>query len=312
MRGVRGIGVILVGLLGAGSIATCSRPDERPIAAPGFAQGAGRSAGAGPAASASVTPTPVVIVLPESGPVASWADPRVIAGLAERCDFDPGALDPGERERRFGHALVEGETIRCAGPPAEPSSVYDPCRGELATPCENDCASSCSGCAANCVTSCGLCRGRCGGDEACVRGCAEATASCRQTCVDGRASCVSGGCVAAEAKCREQVTAEWVKSGCIDRVEATYLPCVAKCNSPHGACAQRCQAKVKACDVRVASSPQWEQLARLGKRWKKNKCDARCAAYGACAKECARGDRVCAEECREGAKPCDWTQCPEG
>lgn len=278
------------------------------MVAPELARGAGQAVGARP----SATPTLSVVVTPEGGPVASWADPRVVAGLVERCDFDPEALAPGEQERRFGHAFAEGETIHCAGPQPEQSCVYDPCRGEFVTPCEGECISTCGGCAANCTTSCGLCRGRCGDDEACAQRCAETTASCRQACVDRRVSCMSADCVVAEKKCREQVVDDWVKSGCIDRVEKSFLPCVAKCNSPVGACAARCEAKVKPCDVRVVSSPQWDQLIRLGKRWQKAKCDARCAAYGACAKECVRGDRVCAEECREGAKPCDWTKCPEG
>ncbi|HEU4539378.1 MAG TPA: hypothetical protein VFS00_34905 [Polyangiaceae bacterium] len=291
----------------AGSVATCSRPDERPVVAPGPARGAG---GSGEVAVA--TPPASLPAVIEGGPVSSWSDPRVVAGIIERCDFDPHRLKPDEQTQRFGHAFGEAETIDCAGPPPEPAGFYDPCRSESTPPCHDDCVLTCRGCAANCTTTCGLCRGRCGGDEACVRRCAETTASCRQSCGDRRAACASGDCAGAEQQCRERVNAEWVKSGCIDRVEASYLPCVAKCDTPTGTCADRCAAKVKPCDVRLVTSPQWDQLTRLGKRWKKNNCDARCATFGECSKECARGDRVCAEECREAAKPCDWTKCPEG
>jgi hypothetical protein len=303
---VRGKWVVLGVVLG--SLSACTRPDEgRSNDRPGATVGAMAAASASASAAASVSASP------GGAPVASWTDARVVAGLAERCDFDPGKLAPEEQARRFGHAFEEGETISCEGPRPEQSCAYDPCReGEFTSKCEDECIGSCRGCAAGCASTCDGCRAGCKGDAACERRCAETTASCRQACVSRGETCRSADCAAVEKKCADDLAADLIKSGCVARLETVYGPCVAKCeDSSFGECGARCAEKAKPCDARLFFSPRWLTLARFGPRWKKDRCDARCSAYDACAKACqADGDKDCRSKCLRALKPCDWLSCP--
>ncbi|HEU4409693.1 MAG TPA: hypothetical protein VFS43_30845 [Polyangiaceae bacterium] len=278
-------------------------------AAPGAASGPGASGGPeapAPAASGSAAPA--------SPPVASWQDPRVIEGLAERCDFEPDRLGGDGQKRHFGHVFEDDETISCEGPPVEQSCSYDPCRpGEGETPCQRGCKATCGRCAAGCVATCGGCRQRCKGDRACERQCAEATASCRQGCFSRRDSCLTADCAEAEKKCNERFRAAWAKNDCTDRLANVYAPCAESCRSQTGGdgsgCVRRCQAKVAPCDPMIMEMGDWGSYAPYGSDWKKNGCDAKCEAYRACAAPCGPQGWACRHRCAEPLRPCPEAGC---
>jgi hypothetical protein len=120
-----------------------------------------------------------------------WTDPRVVAALADRCDFVPVPRESDGPD-------TEANVFAC-GLYYEQACVVSACDEEH-TACKHGCESTCTGCAQACTTQCGTCEAACA-DAACRRACAVTTSTCKDGCTRALDRCGSGKCAKTFERC---------------------------------------------------------------------------------------------------------------
>jgi len=263
-----------------------SHPEPTPLAPATVAAAAARPPDP-PPPSAHATPGVPVPAWDDRWP-AGWTDPRVVARLADRCDFVP--LPP---EKDPGLPGTDGDVFACTLT-FEQACITDDCYEETGI-CRHDCESRCTSCSAACTTACEPCEAACT-DAACKRACATKTAACKQSCTRTMDRCDTAGCGKASKDCEVAIEHAWKANHCAERC-AVYGPCFAACqpSSTHTdeAATRACVAR---CDQTMA--PGHEE------------CRGRCATAlkaGASPAENAR----CLRRCDETA-PCSPSACLSG
>lgn len=169
---------------------------------------------------------------------ASWTDPKVVAALAERCDYAPARpLPPNVGDISLNRFLCRlGPTLSTRDAGRDPCAPY-------ADACEAKCAGACTSCDDVCVGACKACVQPCA-DGDCKKSCATSCAVCKEACTTTWEACTAGACSKEHDACTARLTASWAKNGCAKRCEA-YGECAARCSGPDpGRCLAKCTAAV--------------------------------------------------------------------
>ena len=254
----RALGVAM-GSLGMLVIAACSK-ERMPAGEKDGASGANASA-----SSANVQAKwDEMVPKPEEVPKlpASWTAPKVVAALAERCEYTPMLLLPPNagdlRPNRF--LCAKGST------PREADAGRDLCHPyEYA--CEQRCKGQCESCGKGCVDACKTCVQPCidaGSRGDCKNGCATTCAECKESCTTKWESCDAADCTKEHDACAARLTTLWEKNDCATRCR-TYGACAGQCSGADtGKCLAKCTTAVApalpACLDKCASvvSPEHE------------------------------------------------------
>lgn len=267
----RALGVAM-GSLGMLAIAACSK--ERTPA--GEKDSASATASSATASSATARWDEMVPEPPEAPTLpASWTDPKVVAALAESCEYRPTRpLPPNAGDLRPNRFLcVKGSTPRAA------DAGRDLCR-PYESACEQRCNGRCESCDKGCVDVCRSCAQPCsdaGSHSDCKKGCAATCAGCMESCTSKWESCNAADCSKEHDACAARLTTLWKKNDCATRCR-TYSSCASQCSGADtGKCLAKCTAAVApalpACLDRCAyvTSPEHEM------------CEVKCYETAPCA-----------------------------
>lgn len=172
---------------------------------------------------------------------ASWTDPKVVAALMDRCEYEPmRLLAPNTGDLRPNRLLC----AKGSSPPAADAG-RDLCRPyEYA--CEVRCKGQCDSCGKGCVDACKTCVQPCsdGSRGDCRKGCATTCAECREACSTKWESCNAADCTKEHDACAARLATLWEKNSCATRCR-TYSSCAGECSGADtGKCLAKCTAAV--------------------------------------------------------------------
>jgi hypothetical protein len=176
-----------------------------------------------------------------------WTDPRVVAALAQHCDYAPPPRELGEDE-----AFAPEDVFACTLD-FQQACMPNECDDESHA-CRHACEGVCGSCGAACTKTCGTCEAACK-DDACRQACAATTASCKDTCTRTMDRCATGSCASSLSRCVEMRGARVKKNRC-DAQCKTFNACDDACNDDrcNARCSEALSPGYKACTDRCTAT----------------------------------------------------------
>ncbi len=215
-------------------------------------------------------PPPPLAEEPAPPPVRSsdepkdWTDTRVVAKLAESCDYVPHV---DSSDQGWGG----DENIFACALPFEQTCFPSECDTD-AEGCKHKCEATCTSCSAGCTSRCGACAAQCKG-AACRLACAQKTAECKETCGHAMDHCGTAGCASAQTACNAAADHFWATNRCESRC-GVFRVCKGKCGEGATACVKGCEeivapgyaACVQACSHAPGGAAGQQRCARACKK----------------------------------------------